>query len=86
MTAKEKKYRFETLSVHGGLSPDPVTGARAVPIYQNNAYQFKNTEHAANLFALAEQGYIYIPVSITRQQRFLRNGLHFWKEGLEHLR
>jgi O-acetylhomoserine (thiol)-lyase len=59
MTAKEKKYRFETLSVHGGLSPDPVTGARAVPIYQNNAYQFKNTEHAANLFALAEQGYIY---------------------------
>jgi O-acetylhomoserine (thiol)-lyase len=55
----QKKYRFETLSVHGGLSPDPVTGARAVPIYQNNAYQFKNTEHAANLFALKEPGYIY---------------------------
>lgn len=55
----EKNYRLETLSVHGGLSPDPVTGARAVPIYQNNAYQFKNTEHAANLFALAETGYIY---------------------------
>jgi O-acetylhomoserine (thiol)-lyase len=57
--AEQKKLRFETLSVHGGLSPDPVTGARAVPIYQNNAYQFKNTEHAANLFALAEPGYIY---------------------------
>ncbi|MBL4954880.1 O-acetylhomoserine aminocarboxypropyltransferase/cysteine synthase [Neobacillus sp. YIM B02564] len=59
MAENQKKYRFETLSVHGGLSPDPVTGARAVPIYQNNAYQFKNTEHAANLFALAEPGYIY---------------------------
>jgi O-acetylhomoserine (thiol)-lyase len=59
MSENQKKYRFETLSVHGGLSPDPVTGARAVPIYQNNAYQFKNTEHAANLFSLAEPGYIY---------------------------
>lgn len=59
MTEKQKNYRLETLGVHGGLSPDPVTGARAVPIYQNNAYQFKNTEHAANLFALKEPGYIY---------------------------
>lgn len=58
MTDK-KKYRFETLGVHGGLQPDPVTGARAVPIYQNNAYQFKSTEHAANLFSLKEPGYIY---------------------------
>lgn len=55
----EKKYRIETLSVHGGLQPDPVTGARALPIYQNNAYQFKNTEHAQNLFGLTESGYIY---------------------------
>jgi O-acetylhomoserine (thiol)-lyase len=59
MAEEQKKYRFETLSVHGGLSPDPTNGARAVPIYQNNAYQFKNTEHAANLFALKEPGYIY---------------------------
>ena len=50
MSEKEKNYRFETLSVHGGLQPDPVTGARVVPIYQNNAYQFKNTGDAANLF------------------------------------
>lgn len=56
---EQKKYRLETLGVHGGLSPDPVTGARAVPIYQNNAYQFQNTEHAANLFGLKESGYIY---------------------------
>nr|WP_295972613.1 O-acetylhomoserine aminocarboxypropyltransferase/cysteine synthase family protein [uncultured Bacillus sp.] len=55
----KKNYRLETLSVHGGLKPDPVTGARAVPIYQNNAYQFNNTEHAANLFGLKEPGYIY---------------------------
>ncbi|QVY61008.1 O-acetylhomoserine aminocarboxypropyltransferase/cysteine synthase family protein [Cytobacillus gottheilii] len=59
MTERKKKYRFETLGIHGGLEPDPVTGARAVPIYQNNAYQFKNTEHAANLFGLKEPGYIY---------------------------
>ncbi|WML47051.1 O-acetylhomoserine aminocarboxypropyltransferase/cysteine synthase [Neobacillus sp. PS3-34] len=59
MSNGQKAYRFETLGVHGGLSADPVTGARAVPIYQNNAYQFKNTEHAANLFALKEPGYIY---------------------------
>lgn len=59
MSEKQKKYRFETLSVHGGLAPDPVTGARAVPIYMSNAYQFENTEHAANLFALKEPGYIY---------------------------
>lgn len=55
----EKNFRIETLGVHGGLKPDPVTGARAVPIYQNNAYQFNNTEHAANLFALKDAGYIY---------------------------
>ncbi len=59
MAEDQKKYHFETLSVHGGLEADPVTGARALPIYQNNAYQFKNTEHAANLFGLKEPGYIY---------------------------
>jgi O-acetylhomoserine (thiol)-lyase len=55
----EKSYRLETVAVHGGLQPDPVTGARAVPIYQSTAYKFANTDHAANLFALKEQGYIY---------------------------
>ncbi|MFJ7831228.1 MAG: O-acetylhomoserine aminocarboxypropyltransferase/cysteine synthase family protein [Peribacillus sp.] len=54
----EKNYRFETLSVHGGLKVDE-TGARAVPIYQSNAYLFKDTDHAANLFGLKENGYIY---------------------------
>ncbi|TDQ40464.1 O-acetylhomoserine aminocarboxypropyltransferase/cysteine synthase family protein [Aureibacillus halotolerans] len=53
------KHRFETIGVHGGLSPDPVTGARALPIYQSNAYAFKDPAHAANLFGLQEEGYIY---------------------------
>lgn len=56
---EKKNYRLETLGVHGGLTADPATGARALPIYMSNAYQFKNTDHAADLFALKEDGYIY---------------------------
>ena len=48
----EKTFGFDTLAVHAGQRPDPVTGARAVPIYQTGAYVFEDTEHAANLFAL----------------------------------
>ncbi len=55
----EKTLAFETLAVHGGQEPDPTTGARAVPIYQTSAYTFRDTEHAANLFALKETGNIY---------------------------
>ena len=51
--------RPATQSIHAGQQPDPVTGARAVPIYQTSSYVFKNTEHAANLFALKEFGNIY---------------------------
>ncbi len=54
-----KKLHFDTLQIHAGQVPDPVTGARTVPIYQTTAYQFKNAEHAANLFALTEFGNIY---------------------------
>ncbi len=54
------KRRPETLAIHAGQeSPDPATGARAVPIYQTTSYVFKDTAHAANLFALAELGNIY---------------------------
>jgi len=52
-------WGFETRQVHAGAEPDPTTGARAVPIYQTTAYQFRDTAHAANLFALAEIGNIY---------------------------
>lgn len=51
--------KLETLCLHGGQVPDPTTGARAVPIYRTASYVFKNTEHAANLFALKELGNIY---------------------------
>ncbi|MGC8886014.1 MAG: O-acetylhomoserine aminocarboxypropyltransferase/cysteine synthase family protein [Verrucomicrobiia bacterium] len=51
--------KLETLCLHGGHKPDPVTLARAVPVYRTSSYQFKSTEHAANLFALKELGNIY---------------------------
>jgi O-acetylhomoserine (thiol)-lyase len=52
--------RFDTLVVHAGQeTPDPATGARAVPIYQASSYVFRDTDHAANLFALKEFGNIY---------------------------
>src|SRR5579859_3822484 len=50
---------LSTLALHAGQVPDPSTGARAVPIYQTTSFVFKNTEHAANLFALKEFGNIY---------------------------
>ena len=50
---------FETRQIHAGQIPDPTTGARALPLYQTTAYQFRNTQHAANLFGLAELGNIY---------------------------
>ncbi len=55
----EKKLRFETLQVHAGQVPDPVTKSRAVPIYQTTSYVFDSAEHAANLFGLREFGNIY---------------------------
>lgn len=51
--------RFETLQLHAGQEADPVTGSRAVPIHQTTSYQFKNADHAANLFGLKEFGNIY---------------------------
>ncbi|HQA08316.1 MAG TPA: homocysteine synthase [Syntrophomonadaceae bacterium] len=55
----QKNYKFDTLQVHAGQRPDPVTGSRAVPIYQTTSYVFQDTEHAARLFALEESGNIY---------------------------
>ena len=52
-------WKFETKQIHSGAQPDPVTNARATPIYQTTAYVFNNAEHAKNLFALAEFGNIY---------------------------
>jgi O-acetylhomoserine (thiol)-lyase len=52
-------WSFETRQIHAGQVPDPTTGARALPIYSTTSYVFRDTEHAANLFSLAEPGNIY---------------------------
>ena len=70
---EQRQYGFTTRQLHAGQQPDPTTGSRAVPIYQTSSYQFKNTEHAANLFALKEFGNIYTrimnPTSDVFEQR-----------------
>ncbi len=53
------EYQLDTLALHGGQIPDPTTLARGVPLYRTSSYLFKDTEHAANLFALKELGNIY---------------------------
>ncbi len=53
------QWGFETRQIHAGQVPDPTTGSRAVPLYQTTSYQFRDSQHAANLFALAEIGNIY---------------------------
>jgi O-acetylhomoserine (thiol)-lyase len=59
MSESTADWKFETRQIHSGAQPDPVTNARATPIYQTTAYVFNSTDHAANLFALAEFGNIY---------------------------
>ena len=59
MPTDQRKFGFATRQLHAGQVPDPTTGARAVPIYQTTSYQFRDTQHAADLFALKEAGNIY---------------------------
>jgi O-acetylhomoserine (thiol)-lyase len=66
----ESEWGFETRQIHAGQEPDPTTGARAVPIYQTTSYQFRDTTHAANLFALAEVGNIYTRIMNPTQAVF----------------
>ena len=77
MSAPEN-WRFETKQIHAGAAPDPVTKARATPIYQTTSYVFDNADHAANLFALAEFGNIY-----TRIQNPTQDVLEQRLAGLE---
>ena len=56
---REREYGFDTLALHGGQEVDSGTTARAVPIYQSTSYVFHDTDHAANLFSLSEEGNIY---------------------------
>ncbi|WP_406071128.1 bifunctional o-acetylhomoserine/o-acetylserine sulfhydrylase [Micromonospora sp. NBC_01638] len=62
-TSVSNTWSFETLQVHAGAVADPVTGARATPIYQTTSYVFRDADHAAGLFALAEPGYIYTRIN-----------------------
>ena len=55
--------RFDTLSLHAGSRPDPVTGARATPIYQSTSFVFRDTDHAAALFNLERAGHVYSRIS-----------------------
>ena len=59
----KSKFKFDTLQIHAGARPDPSTGARQVPIYQNTAYVFKSILHAEALFDLKELGHIYSRLS-----------------------
>ncbi len=69
----EQSLNFETLQLHAGQQPDPVTNSRVVPIYQTTSYTFNSSEHGANLFALKEFGNIYTrimnPTSDVFEQR-----------------
>src|SRR4051812_36721579 len=64
------EWGFETRQIHAGAEPDPTTGARAVPIYQTTSYVFRDTEHAAALFGLAELGNIYTRIMNPTQAAF----------------
>src|SRR5678815_5704903 len=55
----DKKFGFETRSLHAGAAPDPTTGARSVPIYQTTSFVFDDVDHAASLFNLQRPGFIY---------------------------
>ncbi len=59
MQDEAPRYGFETLQLHAGTRPDPTTGARQTPIFQNTAYVFRNADHAAALFNLQEYGFLY---------------------------
>ena len=69
---------LETLALHAGHAPDEASLSRAVPIYQTTAYEFRDTEHAANLFALKELGNIYT--------RLMNPTTDVFEKRLQHLK
>src|SRR5216683_2464908 len=77
----DRPLGFNTRSLHHGYTPDPTTGARAVPIYQSTSFVFKDSDHAARLFALQQFGNIYTrimnPTTDVLEQRIasLENGI-----------
>ena len=73
---------FETLQIHAGQEPDTDTGSRAAPIYQTTSYVFRDSEHAANLFALSEVGNIYTRI-MNPTQMVLESRLQALEKGTE---
>ena len=65
-----ERWGFETRQIHAGTAPDPVTGARAVPIYQTTSYVFRDSAHAAALFDMQDLGYIYTRIANPTQSAF----------------
>ncbi len=61
--SETNNWSFETLQIHAGQVPDTDTGSRSLPIYQTTAYQFRDTQHAANLFGIAEAGNVYTRIN-----------------------
>ncbi len=85
ITRENRKFKFETLQLHVGQEqPDPVTDARAVPIYQTSSYVFRNSDHAAARFGLADAGNIYGRLTNPTEDVFERESQH-WKVALQHL-
>ncbi|PXY18557.1 bifunctional o-acetylhomoserine/o-acetylserine sulfhydrylase [Prauserella flavalba] len=70
MTQTPASWSFETQQIHAGATPDPATGARATPIYQTTSYVFRDTQHGADLFSLAEPGNIYTRINNPTQDVF----------------
>ncbi|MFC5702489.1 homocysteine synthase [Cohnella faecalis] len=68
--SEQRRLQPETLAIHAGQQIDPTTGSRAVPIYQTTSYGFRDTDHAANLFALKEFGNIYTRIMNPTQDVF----------------
>ena len=85
MSASSQTQRPETIAFHAGWRADPATGAVAVPIYQTTSYQFRDTEHAADFFALKELGNIYTRISnptndvLEKRVAALEGGVGLWR-------
>ena len=85
ITRENRELKFETLQLHVGQeSPDPVTDARAVPIYQTSSYVFRNSDHAAARFGLADAGNIYGRLTKPYGRLFSKNVLQHWRAELQH--
>ena len=80
----EPKLQLATLAVHAGQTPDPATGARAVPIYQTTSYVFQDSDHAGRLFGLQEFGNIYTRIMNPTTDVFIeaRGGAGEWEAWL----